>query len=327
MEAKNLMAKSLIRQARHITIIGHVAPDGDVVGSMLGLGLALGKDGKRCVLVSPDPIPDMFRFLPGIQDIVVAPQRLASTDLIIVLDATDPRRIGSVYEAGGELFRTAPVLVIDHHLNNSFPSACAIIDTGASAVAEQVFSLLNDLGIPLDPAVATCLLTGLVSDTQCFRTTNTTPETLRIASVLVEHGAVLSWIVDWLYKTHRLSKLALWGWVLSNVRKTGRVVWSSVPSRVLKECGARQDEAEGLIDILAGVSQAEVAILFKEMPDHSVKASLRSIGQANVAEIAQHFDGGGHPKAAGFNTKCGLDEIEFSVVRQINEILSASQLV
>lgn len=319
--------RNLIRQARHITIVGHVAPDGDVVGSMLGLGLALTRSGKRCALVSPDPIPDMFRFLPGVRDVHVAPPSLDPTDLIIVLDATDPRRIGSVYEAGSELFRNVPVLAIDHHVRSSFPCTCALIDTSASAVAEQVFELLAHLELPVDPAVATCLLTGLVSDTQCFRTSNTSARSLRTAAALVESGAVLSWIVDWLYRTHPITKLVLWGRVLSSLRRTGRVIWSSVPMSVLDECGAKQDETEGLIDILAGVPQAEVAVLFKEMPDRSVKASLRAIGDVNVAEVARRFDGGGHPKAAGFTTRCSLDEIEFAVVRQINEILSGSSLV
>lgn len=317
-------AKRLILQARHITIVGHLAPDGDVIGSMLGLCSALSWINKECLLVSPDPVPEMFKFLPGVDRIVERPERLAATDLIVVLDASDPHRLGKVYSDNLDLFQSVPILNIDHHSTNSFPATSAIVETTAAASAELVAMLLHELSIPLDRVSALCLLAALVSDTQCFRTPSTTTRTLEIAVKLMDAGAPLAWVVDRLYKTHPISKLSLWGYALNTMQLSGNVVWACVTRDTFAKSGAAIDETDGLVDILAGVKEANVAALFREMPGGTVKVSLRSSGQIDVARLAAHFGGGGHPGAAGFSLDCSIDKARESVIDFINHQLSGN---
>lgn len=319
----DVQAKELIQRARHITIIGHVAPDGDVIGSMLGLYTALTKADKDCLLVLPDHLPQMLRFLPGVEHIVEKPANLGTTDLIVALDVSDVGRLGDVYTSNVGLFSSVPVLNIDHHSTNSFPATSAIVDVNAAASAELVATLLNELSFPIDTITAQCLLVGLVSDTQCFRTPSTTTRTLEVAVKLMDAGASLDWAVGHLYKSHPLSKLYLWGHALSSMQASGGIVWACVTREILDRCKATSDQTDGLIDMLAAVEETSVAALFKEVPDGRIKVSLRSAGRVDVAQIAAHFQGGGHAGAAGFSLDCSLDEAQELVISYIRRQLAS----
>ena len=314
----------MILKARHVTVAGHISPDGDVIGSMLGLGFALASMGKEYVLVLPDNVPASLKFVPGVEQIVEKPKKLAATDLIVALDTSDPMRLGSVYHDNLDLFQSVPVVNIDHHITNNFVATSVILDSSAAATAEQIVDLLHEMSVPIDPTTALCLLVGIVSDTQCFRTANTTSRTLEIAVSLIERGAPLSWIVDCLYKALPVSKLSLWGNALSDIRLSGGIVWTCITQEALHRCNASGEETEGLVDVLAGVKEAEVAALFKEVPGGSVKVSLRSSGKADVARLASDFKGGGHPRAAGFSLECSLDEAQELVIRSVNRLLAES---
>ena len=315
-------AKQLILNASRITVVGHTSPDGDVIGSTLGLAFALEKAGKQCTLVSPDPVPASFAFLPGVDRIAHGPVDLEHADLIIVLDASDTKRLGAVYENNLPLFHAVPVLNIDHHVTNCFSATVVMKDPAAAAAAEQVALLLEEMEFPLDPIVATCLMTGLVSDTQCFRTPSTSARSLAVAARLLQAGAPLAQIVNWLYNTHPLPKLVLWGKVLSGIRLADKIVWGHVDLAMLEESRATSEETDGLIDLLAGVRSAEVAAIFKETPGQMVKVSLRSTGSMDVARLASHFGGGGHVKAAGFSLPGLLPEAETRVLDFLSRTLA-----
>ncbi len=317
-------AKQLIAQARHITIIGHVSPDGDAVGSILGLSAALSRVNKECLLVLPDRVPEIFRFLPGVDNIAEKPARLDATDLIIVLDASDPNRLGTVYSDNLDLFQSVPILNIDHHSTNSFTTTSAIIDPTAAATAELITMLLHELSIPLDTVAAICLLTAVVSDTQCFRTPSTTARSLEIAVRLMEAGASLSWVVDCLYKKQPITKVSLWGQALSTMQLSGKVVWACVTRDAFIKSKASVEETDGLVDVLAGVREATVAALFKEIPGGGIKISLRSSGDVDVAQLAAYFNGGGHAGAAGFFLDCSIEQAQELVVSHINRELSGN---
>lgn len=292
-------ARDLVLKASNIIVIGHVNPDGDVVGSMLALGKALAKMGKRCRLVSPDPLPTLFSFLPGFGDVLISPGQLADADLIITLDSGDWTRFGTVYASNGRLFQSTPILNIDHHVTNELFGTVNWVDAEAAAVAEQVYLLLEELGVALDAGIATCLLTGVVSDTRCFRTSSTKPRTMMVATRLMEAGAPLAQIADWVYNSKKLSTLQLWVRALATLESAGGVVWAEVTRDMLSEVGAQAEETEDLVSLIAGVREARVAVLFKDNGNGSVRVSMRSGGEVNVAEVAAHFGGGGHPRAAG----------------------------
>lgn len=314
-------AKQLISQAQRITIVGHVSPDGDTLGSMLGLSAALSRIDKDCMLVLPDGVPQMFSFLPGVEEVVEKPERLGPTNLIIVLDVSDPGRIGSVYADNIDLFQSTPILNIDHHMTNSFSSTCAMVDATAASSAELVLALIDDMSIPLDTVTAVCLLTGVVSDTQCFRTPNTTTRSLNAAVRLIDSGAPLPWVVDCLFKSHPIPKLSLWGIALSNIQFSGDVVWTHVTQEAFARSGASLDQSDGLIDMLAGVREARVAALFKEMPEGTIKVSLRSSGHPDVADVASYFGGGGHRGASGFSLDGSIEQAQELVLGYVSQQL------
>ncbi|MBI2955505.1 MAG: DHH family phosphoesterase [Chloroflexi bacterium] len=313
--------KQLILQARHITVVGHVAPDGDVIGSMLGFCSVLSRLNKECVAVLADEVPAMFAFLPGVERIVVKPKKLGPTDLIVVLDVGDPQRIGNLYSDNLDLFRAVPILNIDHHSTNSFATTSAIIDTTAAASAELIVALMHELSVPIDAVSAICLLAAVVSDTQCFRTPSTTTRTLEIATELMSAGASLPWIVDCLYKSQPFAKMALWGHALATIRLSRGVVWACVTRDAIAKSGASIDDTDGLVDVLAVIKEAKVAALFKEAPGGATRISLRSSGRVNVAELASYFGGGGHPGAAGISLECSIDEAQDLVIGHINRQL------
>lgn len=321
-------AAGLIREASKTIIVGHTSPDGDVIGSMLGLGKALEKTGKQCRLVLPDELPTLFSFLPGFTSVISSPSHLEATDLIIALDSSDYSRLGSIYTDNTRLFQSIPVLNVDHHVTNQYFGTVNWVDTEAAAVAEQVYLLLQELSLPTDVAIATCLLTGIVADTRCFRTQSTRPRTMEIATELMRTGASLSQIVDWVYNTKKLSTLQLWVKVLSTLESSGGMVWAEVTQKMFDEVGARAEETEDLVSLIGGVREAKVALLFKENGDGAVKVSLRSNGDIDVAEAAANFGGGGHPRAAGctvHGTLAEAKEVVLSFLRRYMARSSADQ--
>ena len=329
MNSSLLEAVALISKANKIIIVGHINPDGDVIGSMLGLGKALEKIGKQCQLVLPDELPTLFSFLPGITSVVCSPGHLETADTVITLDSSDFSRLGSVYTDNAQLFQSVPVLNIDHHVTNQRFGSVNWVDIEAAAVAEQVYLLIEKLGIPFDSGIATCLLTGIVADTRCFRTQSTQPRTMEIASELMRAGASLSQIVDWVYNTKKLSTLQLWVKVLSTLESSGGMVWAEVTQEMFDEVGARAEETDDLVSLIGGVREAKLALLFKENGNGVVKVSLRSNGEIDVAEAAAHFGGGGHPRAAGctvHGTVAEAKEVVLSFLRRYMAKSSADQI-
>ncbi|MCL4458698.1 MAG: bifunctional oligoribonuclease/PAP phosphatase NrnA [Chloroflexi bacterium] len=315
-------AGELIRDSNHITVVCHVSPDGDAIGTMLAFGFALAKLNKQCLLISPDPIPQALKFLPDIEKVSSLARKLPLTDLIITLEVGELTRLGAVYTENQGLFQAVPILNIDHHVTNGFFGTVNLVDPNAAALAEQAFLLFHDLNVAIDLPIATCLLTAVVTDTQCFRTPNTSVTTLKVAIILMETGASLSWIVKQVYKTFPLSTLHLWGIVLNKVQWQGKIVWASVPLGAMRKSGATSDQIEGLVDLLAAVENSSVAILFRETESGTVRVSLRSSDDLDVSEVAAHFNGGGHKRAAGFSQHGRLIEIQQSVIAYVDGLLS-----
>ncbi len=241
---------------------GHESPDADAIGSALGIALALEARGVRVETVFADPVPAMYDFMPGVERARLAPSADLDPDLIVVCDG-DPARTGAVMTENAELFGRVPIVNIDHHVSNTGQQGTAWVDAAAAATCEQAALLLPHLGLGFDVAggdVVQLLTAGLVFDTANFAHSNTTPRTLRVASELVAAGAELPMIARRIYRTKPNAQLKLFGRVLSRLEPAadGRVIWSMVNLEDFAAAGATQEQAEGLIDLLAQSASAQI---------------------------------------------------------------------
>jgi phosphoesterase RecJ-like protein len=308
-------AVEAIRSAKSIVTACHVNPDGDALGSMLGLGLALTAVGKSLTMLSADGVPDIYRFLPGVEAIQKTTDTVAF-DLAIVLDSGDLPRVGaSVLPA----IRLAPFLIdIDHHTTGAFGDV-QVLDIVSASTSEIVYELLIALKLPITPEIATCLFTGIITDTGSFRFQNVTPVTLRIAAKLVEHGAPPATVSENVFENRSLAATQILGAALASLGHSadGRIVWVTVTHEDFVRFEATDEDTEGIVNFARYVRGAHVGVLFREMQDGSARISLRSRDTVNVSAIAQEFGGGGHRMAAGCTLPPPLAEAQRRLIEAV----------
>jgi phosphoesterase RecJ-like protein len=290
--------------ARTVLAIGHESPDSDAFGFALAIGLAVEELGGRATVASSDRVPSMYDFMPHIERVRTDPDPDLAYDLIVVGDSGDLRRVGRVVEEHAELFGRVPIMVIDHHASNTGFGAVDWIDPAAAATCEMVALLQPRLGLPMDAArgaIAANLMAGVVGDTAMFQHPNVTPRTLRVASELVAAGAPLADTARLLYRTKPNAQLRLFGIVLSRLESAadGRLVWATLESGDLEAAEAAPELSEGLIDLLAQSSTAEVAILLRDMGDRTRISARTRDGGVDAIALTSAFGGGGHVRAAG----------------------------
>jgi len=307
----------LIRQAQDILAICHITPDGDAIGSLLGLGWALHKLGKEHTLACADPVPDSFAYLPGSEAIVAYPE--GNYDLVIGLDCSDLKRLGVAYDQNS--LRGVPIINIDHHVTNVGFGSVNWVDPGSAATAQMVLTLIERLGVPLDPTIATCLLNGIVTDTRGFCTPNTTPAVVETATRLMTAGASLPEITDRVFNHRPLAMLCLWGKALGAVQLDGRIIWTEISQATRRECGLSSDSDDGLVSFLTSANEADVGIVFTEKDDGTIDVSMRSMPGIDVSSVALRLGGGGHPQAAGCNLSSSLAEARERVLAELRHSL------
>jgi phosphoesterase RecJ-like protein len=303
----------VLRTRDRIAVVSHENPDGDALGSLLGVSLALRELGKDVVmyLEGTAPLPAEYRFL----DLAgVARELPADIDerVLLAVDCANERRIGESNEA---VERAAFVIDVDHHHDNSRFGAVNLVVPDASSTAEVVRDVLRELDVELTPAIAEALYVGLVTDTGRFQYTNTTPKALRLAAELVEAGADVHGIFRHVYETVQFAKLKLLARALDRARlfDGGRLVVSYLLRGDFAEVGAEEPFSEGIIDHLRAVEGSEMVALIREPPRDegpSRRISLRSShDEVDVSAIARLRGGGGHPQAAGFSSEEPIEEI------------------
>jgi len=312
-------ARSLIAAATRALIITHVNPDGDAVGSALGLGLALRGLGKEVVFACADSVPETFDFLPALNEFTNTPQ--GDFDLIGVVDVSDAARMGAI----GERLSHRPHLLFDHHITNPGFAEINFIEVNAASTAELITDLLEPLGLPLTQPVAAALLTGLVNDTLGFRTSNTTPKSLALAQKLMEAGAPLHTIYDRSLFKRSFAATRLWAEGLATLHLTDGIVWAELSLAARKAAGYFGAGDADLINVLMSVREAEVAVIFVERTDGTVKISWRSGPGFSVAPLASAFGGGGHPAAAGAEIPGTLLEVEEKVLTATKALMKATR--
>ncbi len=307
----------LILKAQRILVVTHISPDGDAIGSLLGLGWALRALSKPAVLVCADPVPPPFYFLPGYQEIVQEPTGLF--DLVIGLDASDPFRLGEPWQQVDEL--DVPVIIIDHHVTNLYFGTVNWVDTTAAATAEMIVSLVEALGVPLNANIAQCLLCGVVTDTRGFRTSNTTPRTMAVATRLMEAGADLNQITEQTLNRKPIAVLRLWGMALPRMQMRGRILWTTVTREMREEAGVNENGDGGLVNVLISANEADVAVVLTERGEHEIEVGLRAKPGFDVSQVALALGGGGHPQAAGCTISGSLEEAQERVLTALEESL------
>ena len=309
-------AAAAIRESQTIVLACHVNPDGDALGSMLGLALALLPLGKTVTCLSEDGVPDLLKFLPGAERVQQTTGE-ASFDLALVVDSGDLLRIGKTIQP--LIGRAKRVVDIDHHVTAGAFGDIRVLDARAASTAEIVYALLQALQAPITPEIATCLFTGIITDTGSFRFQNVTPNTLQVAAALLEAGAPPAFISEHVFENRTFAATQLLGHALSSLKQTldGSIVWAHITASDFAEVGATDQDTEGIVSYVRGVQGAEVGILFREMAGGGVRVSLRARDTVNVAEIASQFGGGGHRMASGCTVDLPLAEAEAAVIAAV----------
>ena len=305
-----------------VLCLGHVHPDGDVLGTLFGLGLALGAAGASVTFGGPHPVPSVLAFLPGSDRWNVWKTAPDTFDVIVMTDCPNPDRSEGLLE--GARGPQSRVLNIDHHPDNRRYGTVNWIDPSAAATGEMVFDLVRALGLRVTPAVALNLFTAIHTDTGSFRYSNTTPRTFKIAAELTAAGADPALVSDRLYQQRARDSLVQLGEVLRRVQvsEDGRIAWLSVPRGLVSR---EFLDAEDLVGYPRSVGGVKVAVLLREEEPGTVKASLRAKGEVAVNAIAHRFGGGGHENAAGCTLSGTLDEATAVLLQAVSESLDAAR--
>jgi len=285
---------------------------------MCALGLGLARMSKRVALVSPDGVPELYAFLPGSGRIVSAVPAGSRFEVGIAVDCEDLSRLGSAEEA---VRACRTVVEIDHHPGRKRDGHLQLVRPSAAAAGEIVFDLLRTANIPVDPEIASCLLTAIVTDTGSFRFSNVKASTLRAAAALVERGASPSKIAHSVYESRSLSSTRLLGAVLSSLQTAagGRITWASISQDQLVSTAASEAETEGVVNYIRAVRGTEIAILFRECSDGSTRVSLRSRDGSDISQVARLFGGGGHRTAAGCTVDRPLSDSQELVIGAVRK--------
>ncbi len=305
---------SCLRKGKKTVICGHSMPDGDSVGSALAMGLLLTEMGMENYIAMPDPIPAMFNFLPGVNNLVPYDCLPGDCDLAVVLDCTDLSRLGD--ELGEIIGRIPMVVNIDHHISNHEFGHCNYVDAKAAAAGEIVYDLIKIMNVPLTDAMAVNLYTAIAMDTGSFRFDNTTDKTHEIAAELMRAGIDTAEINKNLFEKKDLVQLRLLGYALTNLKTAGqgKVAWVTVPLHIMNDLGANDEHADGIINYPRMLNGVEISLLFREISPHRFKVGFRSKKHVDVNRLAAHIGGGGHPRASGCMVEGTLDEVEQKVI-------------
>jgi phosphoesterase RecJ-like protein len=317
-EAKRI--HDLIAHAQRIQLVSHVAPDGDAIGSLLGLGWLLRAQGKDATLTCEDSVPDIYRWLPGCEDI--RPLGRGPYDLVISLDCSDPRRMGDVFD---EDMSQVPLINVDHHVTNTRFGSANWVDPSCVSTTQILLALADALDWELTQPVALCLLNGLVTDTRSFRTSNVDASAMEAAVRLMASGASLSEVTRRTLNQLPLSAVRLWGEAINRMRLEQKVLWTEVTNDMKHRWSLGDDGTTGLTNFLSSVREANVVVVFTERDNGTVDVGMRSVPGYDVAQVALSFGGGGHPQASGCTLEGDLAAVRERVLAEVSLSLAQQQ--
>lgn len=287
--------KKMIDQAQNIGIASHVNPDGDNLGSSLGLRRSLFNYGKNVDLVGWDEVDNYLKWMPDLK--FYSKDYKDAYDLFIVLDSSDPGRIGTAVDI---MEKSNKTIAVDHHVQGAIKGDLTIIDHTAPATCQLVYEILTRLDLPIDEITATLLFTGLVTDTGRFMLYNTNADTFRVAADLIDRGADKDLVYFNLYQNKANNIFSFENRLYNEAQLIDGNKYFVVASKdLVDEYGVQIADTECVANTLRDIEGIEIAMLVKEYSSNEFKISLRS-KNIDVSEIARANQGGGHENAAGF---------------------------
>ena len=307
--------KESLDKSKNVLITSHVRPDGDAIGSLLGLGLALIKAGKSVQMVLADGVPSSFKHLEGSELIRREPS--AEFDTFITVDSADFKRVGKVFESFSQ-----PDINIDHHKTNEKFGKLNLIEPEEVATAAVLANHLPAWGLEITQSIAAALLTGIITDTLGFRTSNTNPSALRLCAMLMETGVNMPdlYMRSLVHKSFPAARY--WGAGLSTLEQKNGIVWGTLTVEDRKRSGYSGNDDADLINLISSINGNKVGMVFVEQTDNHVKISWRALEDGiDVSPIAKQFGGGGHAAAAGADIPGVLNEVQPVVLKATREKL------
>jgi len=309
---------SIIRRAQRALVICHADPDGDAIGSLLAMGWLLKGRGIDHVLACDSPIPSQWAFLPRSGPIIS--ECGGAYDLAITVDCNAFDRLGKFCSM--TTLQNIPIVNIDHHVTNSLFGQVNWVDSQAASTAEMVYELAAPLKVPLSQELSTCVLVGVATDTQVFRTPNTTPHTLEVALATVKAGASLADVVARTIDSRSFASMRLWAQAINRAVLSDGVVWAEVSRADILSIRADREAIRGLINFLLTAREARIAVVLTENSDGVIDVGFRSKPGVDVADAAARLGGGGHHQAAGCTLHGSMGDVRDRVASALLESLT-----
>ena len=317
------MMKKIIQQlttSSRVLVASHSKPDGDAIGSLLAMGIALERIGCEVTRYNESAIPAVYRFLPSVDSIQRQLTDLDRFDTAVILDCGGLDRVGSAVDA----ITTIPAIVnIDHHTTNTRFGQYHLVDVNACATSEIIYRLIQAMGLELDVEMATAIYTGILTDTGSFRFSNTNRAAFSICEAMVAIGVNPSAVAQHVYGTYSLGRIKLLNLALDSIEisSNGHISIMTVTREMLSDTGTQPEDADGLINYARRIQDVKVAALIHELENGNGESrgrkrfhvSLRSDGSVDVSRIASDFGGGGHAGAAGFSVESSLAELKKTI--------------
>ena len=305
----------LIENKQNFAITTHVRPDGDGIGSSLGLCWLLRSLGKSAEVVLRDAVPVSYAQLPGADEIKMVAEVNGKYDAIFVIECSDINRPGI------KGLENQVTVNIDHHSSSEHFGTINWIDATASAVGEMIYNLCKAIGGRITKEIAECVYLALVTDTGSFHFPNTTERTLKVASELIKVGVKPAQISEAVYNSYPWSRIELMRQVLATVKRneTGNIAWLRQTLKMAENAGSVDGDNNGFVNIPLAAKEVEAVVYMREVKPNSYRVSLRSKDNINVARVAEKFDGGGHKNAAGCRVEGDWDENEAAIVAELTK--------
>ncbi|GAB4415518.1 MAG: bifunctional oligoribonuclease/PAP phosphatase NrnA [Bacteroidia bacterium] len=317
-----------LSRPRRIVITTHQRPDGDAIGSSLGLYHYLVKQGHRITVITPTDYPDFLKWLPGDSQVLVGPAdpqkanwEIEAADLLFCLDFNDLARLGDFEKAAKE--SEARKILIDHHLDPVGFEELAFWDPTASSAAEMVYRLIDDMGDrdKIDLPTAEALYMGIMTDTGSFRFTNTSPAVHRIVAHLMEVGVDVNKAHELIFSNATVDRLRFLGHVLTHclfVLPEYRMAYVKLEKEVFKQFNVKTGDTEGLVNYALGIKGIDLGVMLSAQDD-IIKLSFRSRGEVSSSDLAQQFEGGGHFYASGGKSKESMAATEQRLIALVQQ--------
>jgi len=318
MQINNII--EVIKKSKKVAVLPHVTVDGDSLGSSLALAAALRKMDKLVQIYLEENAPQVYSFLPRIDEARIWDGKVEEYDLVIALDTGDIERLGKRVA----LFNSAPVTVnIDHHKTNTLFAQYNFVNASASSVGEIIHEFLILMGVEIDRDIALYIYTAIAADTGGFRYSNTKQSTHMVAADLVSKGIDVAEVSRQLFEIVSIEKLKLIGAAVNKIElfEEGTVALIIIDGEMIKAAGAKDEDTEGIVNYARNICGVEVGVVIKQKENGEIKINLRSNRYVDVSLIAKKFNGGGHQRAAGCTVITDIETAKKNIIEEIRNAL------